>query len=414
MKKILAALLVLALVAPAFADVAITATDAGSQYLLLSFTTSGSPAPVVRGMALTLTVTGGTITSASNYDTGTPSVFNTFVDYAVGNSGYAIGTGHPFALEHDAGVAALFPINSGTPFAVCVGYLDQTGAKGGKTSGTIAKIKIDGITAGSSATIAISANAARGGAVVGDTLGTVTVPSSASVLGISAETVTLNATPVTKTTASPATAGRVNSGRLETFVGAATSSVGHGLQYQFDWGSGASGVWGSATQTHSFTYTAAATYNVKVQARCATDTDKISAWSAALPQTSECVRSTAAFYSTWNTFGKPNCWGFQRNCRGDADGVGNGGGTSKVWVTSTYLNIFLAGYTKTQTQLLTTSYNGVPGICADNDRAGNGGGASKVWVTSTDLGTFLSYYTKTQTNVPVCPGPASNYWYWTN
>jgi len=182
MKKILAALLVLALGMPALAVVDITATDAGNQYLLLSFT---GPAAAVRGIALTLNVTGGVITAATNYDTVTPSAFNTFIDYAfTTGAGYVIGTGHPFARETLPGVAT-FPINAGTAFAVSMGYLDEAPAHThlGLTSGTIAKIKIDGITPGGSATVAISANATRGGAAVGDTLGTVNVQASQVIAG---------------------------------------------------------------------------------------------------------------------------------------------------------------------------------------------------------------------------------------
>jgi hypothetical protein len=66
-----------------------------------------------------------------------------------------------------------------------MGYLDEAPAHThlGLTSGTIAKIKIDGITPGGSATVAISANATRGGAAVGDTLGTVNVQASQVIAG---------------------------------------------------------------------------------------------------------------------------------------------------------------------------------------------------------------------------------------
>ncbi len=59
MKKILAALLVLALVAPAMADVSVTATDNGSQQLKISLNATGGA--VVRGIAVKLTVSGGQV-----------------------------------------------------------------------------------------------------------------------------------------------------------------------------------------------------------------------------------------------------------------------------------------------------------------------------------------------------------------
>jgi hypothetical protein len=64
-------------------------------------------------------------------------------------------------------------------------------------------------------------------------------------------------------------------------TGGSTSSLGHQVEYQFDWrgdGSDLSG-WGSATQ--SKTWSAAGSYNVKAQARCKTDMSIISTWSSA-------------------------------------------------------------------------------------------------------------------------------------
>jgi hypothetical protein len=168
MKKILAALLVLALVAPAIADVAITSSfDNTSKNLTISFAPT---AATVRGIAVTVTVTGGVV------DAYASSSFNTFVDYAFNGpiTPYAIGAGHPLALAASAGVATL-PIADGTPFAVSVGYLDTAGAQAGLTSaGTVAVLHIGSI-APAGGTVAVVANAARGGAVVGDTIGAVTV-----------------------------------------------------------------------------------------------------------------------------------------------------------------------------------------------------------------------------------------------
>ena len=493
MKKILAALLVLALGMPALAVVDITATDAGNQYLLLSFT---GPAAAVRGIALTLNVTGGVITAATNYDTVTPSAFNTFIDYAfTTGAGYVIGTGHPFALETLPGVAT-FPINAGTAFAVSMGYLDPATTHLGLTSGVIAKIKIDGITPGGSATVAISANATRGGAAVGDTLGVVTVQASqviagpivyylttssttggdvttptpegvsgpyapATVVNLVATadpgnvfvnwtgdvasptspttTITMNSDKavvanfaaetiskptVAKTTAAPAIAGRVNGGRVETFVASgAVSSLGHGLQYQFTWGDGSpASDWGSDTQTHTYTYAAAATYNVTVQARCATHTSIVSAASDAISEATEAVKSTAAgagrpageAYAAWALFGRLDCWAYQRNCRGDADGIKQPAGKTGVppahWVGSLDLGILASAWQKADANLTGNR------SCADFDRikqpADKSGTPPAHWVGSPDLIILAGSWQKAENLTPVCP--QANYWYWTN
>ncbi len=64
----------------------------------------------------------------------------------------------------------------------------------------------------------------------------------------------------------------------------ATSSGGHSLQYQFDWGDGNFSGWGSATQSHS--YGNSSTYNVKARARCATHPTYVSSWSETLKSVS--------------------------------------------------------------------------------------------------------------------------------
>ena len=59
--------------------------------------------------------------------------------------------------------------------------------------------------------------------------------------------------------------------------GSATSSFGHILHYQFNWGDGDYSSWGSREQSHS--YTSAGLKNVSSRARCAIHTDIISSWS---------------------------------------------------------------------------------------------------------------------------------------
>ena len=63
-------------------------------------------------------------------------------------------------------------------------------------------------------------------------------------------------------------------------TGGSASSLGHPIQYEFDWGDGSFSAWGSTTQTN--TWTAAGTYYVKAKARCATDTSVESSWSSAI------------------------------------------------------------------------------------------------------------------------------------
>ena len=58
------------------------------------------------------------------------------------------------------------------------------------------------------------------------------------------------------------------------------------------------------------------------------------------PET-DCVKSTAFFYGDWLKFGKPACWCYPRNCRGDADGFKQGNLSSFMYVYTNDLNILI-------------------------------------------------------------------------
>lgn len=159
MKKTLAMLLVLALVAPAMA-VTFTASDAGSGVLKIDYTLASGE--VLRGLALKLTRTSGDAAVAAGTDVAAPA-FNTFIDYAFSNAGYQIGQGHPVAKVDGAGVPApeQFPINT---FSISVGFLDQAGAQAGITANGSITVQLTG-TADSCFDIEL--DTLRGG-VVGD------------------------------------------------------------------------------------------------------------------------------------------------------------------------------------------------------------------------------------------------------
>ncbi len=61
-------------------------------------------------------------------------------------------------------------------------------------------------------------------------------------------------------------------------TGNATSSLGHPLEYRFDWGDGDFSEWSSST-TASHSWSEADTYPIKAQARCAEHTYAVSEWS---------------------------------------------------------------------------------------------------------------------------------------
>jgi hypothetical protein len=65
-------------------------------------------------------------------------------------------------------------------------------------------------------------------------------------------------------------------------TGGASSSMGHSIQYRFDWDDGSISGWTSST-SYAHSWSSAGTYYVRAQARCATHTSVTSSWSAGHP-----------------------------------------------------------------------------------------------------------------------------------
>jgi hypothetical protein len=112
--------------------------------------------------------------------------------------------------------------------------------------------------------------------------------------------------------------------------------------------------------------------------------------------TPPCVKDTAPFYADWVAFGEPECWCYQKNCRGDYDGLLSG--PFRVGIPD--LQGFLAAYN----QIVLPA----GGICADFDHVPSG----PFRVGIPDLQTLLQYYNQLDSIVPVCD--STNYNFWTN
>ena len=94
-------------------------------------------------------------------------------------------------------------------------------------------------------------------------------------------TVTANFTSGGETVSTPDTPAGPSTGipgeNLDFTTGGSTSSLGHTVEYQFDWGDGNSSSWGNSDGTHSYNNTGS--YQVRARARCADHTGVISGWS---------------------------------------------------------------------------------------------------------------------------------------
>lgn len=126
----------------------------------------------------------------------------------------------------------------------------------------------------------------------------------------------------------------------------------------------------------------------------------------------EAIKDTAPFYAAWVEFGRPDCWAYQRNCRGDADGQRVGNVIQGFrWVTSDDLAVLIAAFNVLEPALKNVEVNGIPGICADFDRQRVGNviqGFRRV--TSDDLAVLIDYFNKLEPAVPVCDNTHYNFW----
>lgn len=113
----------------------------------------------------------------------------------------------------------------------------------------------------------------------------------------------------------------------------------------------------------------------------------------------ECVKSTASFYNDWVKYGKPACWCYVRQCRGDLDGKS----ALNKPVTLVDLNTFKLAFNIGDAELALVNN----GICADLNHAA----ALNKRVTLVDLNEFKKYFNTLVGSVPECAlEPNYNFW----
>ena len=127
----------------------------------------------------------------------------------------------------------------------------------------------------------------------------------------------------------------------------------------------------------------------------------------------EAIKNTAPFYAVWEEFGKPACWAYRRNCRGDTNSAASGIGSGRRWVDAADLNVLAAAFNKNIADLKAVQVGAVPGICADFNRTASGIGAGRRWVDAADLGILAQYFNLAEGSVPEC-SLEPHYNFWTN
>jgi hypothetical protein len=112
----------------------------------------------------------------------------------------------------------------------------------------------------------------------------------------------------------------------------------------------------------------------------------------------------ATEYADWVAWGKPNCWCYARQCRGNI----NGKKTGPSWINLLDLMLLSASFNKTDAQLAL-----IPnGICADINHKKTG----PYRVQLLDLQELAKYFNKSEAQVPVCDQPpliTGPYNFWT-
>jgi hypothetical protein len=117
-----------------------------------------------------------------------------------------------------------------------------------------------------------------------------------------------------------------------------------------------------------------------------------------------CFSDNLGNFTEWDNFGRPDCWCYEFNCRGDADGKTEG--TTKTGIKKVYLldlGILSSAYNVLEP---TPGILSIPnGICADFDRAAEGTtktGIKRVYLL--DLGILSTNYNKVQPDgISSCP-----------
>jgi len=111
-----------------------------------------------------------------------------------------------------------------------------------------------------------------------------------------------------------------------------------------------------------------------------------------IPIPPTCISTAAPEYARWVEYGMPDCWCYQKQCRGDINGKSDFTGKPVVLAD---LTIFKSVYGKTKAEVLA-----IPGgICADLNHNSDFTGKP---VVLADLTIFKTYYGQPGASVPDC------------
>jgi hypothetical protein len=106
----------------------------------------------------------------------------------------------------------------------------------------------------------------------------------------------------------------------------------------------------------------------------------------------ECIKCTSPIYNDWVKFGKPACWCYARNCKGDADGLKQGSAVTGYWHVGTNDLQCLVRAWQVKEPPKGPGIPSVPnGICCDFGRDSQGSTVTGYWrVGTSDLNILVA------------------------
>jgi len=395
MKKLLFVMMLLVIAAPVMAA-EIKATDEGSGVVRIDYIRAASEQRI-RAFGLNVAITSGNATP----DVTTPIVAGSYKTDGVSTStskGFGI---YPGTIVIDGNTIT----NAGSPKAPngATGALAAPGLtlelgslyKGdvnspapGTAAATVQLCKIKYTGTGSS-TLTLAPNATRGNVVFED--GTAASP---TYTGCTIVFVPVGPPPVpTGLAASDGTSATSNA----LTWGAVSGATSYNIKYNSKNDLASAVVLATSVATNSYTHTTnhgeTTWYWV-----CANNGSGSSDYSTSdSGYLTECMPNTVPAKKTrWVTYGRPDCWCYARNCKGDATGTSDGKAPSgPYWVSVGDLNVLKSAWNKLDAALTGNQ------ICADFSRSSDGKAPSGPYAVSVgDLNILKS-------NWNIVNGPAS-------
>jgi hypothetical protein len=393
MKKLILVLAIALMASPTFA-LTVALSRVGSSTTVDVTYTDACSTNLPRAFAMDVTITSpGLIANVVNYKTNGEStsasrgygIYPARIDINTG--GVVQGWGTPLADGNDPGMTSGIGIGHNRVFLEFASLYYNKDVNAPATSGTLCSLIINPGTASSPLNIrAIGETTYRGGVVLenGDTFA----------LDVNTLYTVAASLPGKATSPSPADSatGVIRTGTSLTWV-AGAGATSHDVYFGTAVSPPSIGNQTGTSYTPTGTMVQSKTYYWRIDEKNATGTTTGDIWRFTVQ---ECLKSTVTEYSAWVAWGKPSCWCFQRQCRGDVNG-----GKSGYWVQLLDLNILKSAYQKSDTQLGTVTN----GICADLNHSKSG-----YRVQLLDLNALKSYYQKNDTLTPVCNSSIVNFW----